>query len=377
LADERNLRTGQAVTEAGADWAILTSPDSVCYATGHEVPVEAGPSPFAGGPTCAVVAPDGTAALVVANIEEASARASRASVVRAYEGFGYRRAAPAVANFAGTLRGLLADLGVSGMIAIEPASFPAAAGEILGDRATGYVPIDSFLWRHRATKTPAELDVLRTCAALTGAGQAAALHAVAAGRSELEIFADIRCAMERQAGVRLPVTGDLLSGADRTAAFTGWPVERLVRENEPVIADLAPRYRGYWGDSCNTIHLGAPSPDFMRQYRAVQRALERGIECLRPGITAGAFDAAVREVIQREGFAYPHHTGHGIGTSVHEYPRLVAEETATLEAGMVLLVEPGAYQPGVGGVRLEWMFLVTPDGNEVLSPFEHRMSPAR
>jgi Xaa-Pro dipeptidase len=375
LTDERNLRTGKAITEAGADWAILTSPDSVCYATGHEVPIEAGPSPFAGGPSCAVIAPDGTAALVVANVEEAAARASRAAVVRAYEGFGHRRQAPVVDNFAGALRGLLGDLGVSGTIAVEPTSFPASIGEIAGDQAEVYVDIDPFLRRHRATKTAAELDTLRACAALTGAGQTAALQAARAGRSELEIFADIRCAMERQAGVRLPVTGDLLSGAERTAAFTGWPVERIVRDGEPVIADLAPRFRGYWGDSCNTIHLGQPPAAFMRLYRTVQRALEQGIEQLRPGITAGEFDAAVRGVVEREGLYYPHHTGHGIGTSVHEYPRLVPEETATLEAGMVLLVEPGAYEPGVGGVRLEWMFLVTPHGNEVLSPFEHRMSP--
>jgi len=59
---------------------------------------------------------------------------------------------------------------------------------------------------------------------------------------------------------------------------------------------------------------------------------------------------------------------------VHEYPRLVPGETATIEPNMVLLLEPGAYASGIGGVRLEWMFLVTESGIERLSDFEHSLT---
>jgi Xaa-Pro dipeptidase len=59
--DERLERTAAAVRGLGADWAVLASVDAVAYATGHVVPVEAGPSPFAGGPTLALVAADGSA----------------------------------------------------------------------------------------------------------------------------------------------------------------------------------------------------------------------------------------------------------------------------------------------------------------------------
>ena len=67
--DERLEKTVAALGEAGADWAVLTSPDAVAYATGHVVPIEAGPSPFAGGPTTALVGWDGSTALVAANVE--------------------------------------------------------------------------------------------------------------------------------------------------------------------------------------------------------------------------------------------------------------------------------------------------------------------
>ena len=60
---------------------------------------------------------------------------------------------------------------------------------------------------------------------------------------------------------------------------------------------------------------------------------------------------------------------------MHEWPRIVPGETAAIREGMVLMLEPGAYAPGVGGVRLEWMYLVTASGNEVLSGFPHTLAP--
>ncbi len=69
----------------------------------------------------------------------------------------------------------------------------------------------------------------------------------------------------------------------------------------------------------------------------------------------------------------PLHIGHGIGTGVHEWPRIVPDQDVTLQEGMVLMMEPGAYDPEIGGVRLEWMFHLTANGNEVLSGFPHRL----
>ena len=61
--------------------------------------------------------------------------------------------------------------------------------------------------------------------------------------------------------------------------------------------------------------------------------------------------------------------GGGIGTSVHEWPRLVPDKGAMIEEDMVLMVEPGAYVAGVGGARREHMLRVTATGVEVLTDF--------
>jgi Xaa-Pro dipeptidase len=78
----------------------------------------------------------------------------------------------------------------------------------------------------------------------------------------------------------------------------------------------------------------------------------------------------VLAVIKEAGLSDPIHIGHGIGVTSFEHPRLVPGAPQELRPGMVLMVEPGAYDAQIGGVRLEWMFLVTEDGNEILSPYD-------
>ncbi|MGH2882359.1 MAG: M24 family metallopeptidase [Solirubrobacteraceae bacterium] len=86
---------------------------------------------------------------------------------------------------------------------------------------------------------------------------------------------------------------------------------------------MAPRVRGYCGDSCNTFVLGEPTERFQYLYETARKAIEHAGEILRPGITAGDFDSEVRGVVERAGLRDSLHTGHGVGTSSHEWPRLV------------------------------------------------------
>src|SRR5581483_2743089 len=364
----------EAAREVGADWALLTSADAVCYATQHTGVIETGPSPFAGGPSLALVSADGSVtALLVNNLEDAGARRAGADRVLTYVGLALGERSPVEDRYRAAVAHALDELDVGGVVAVEAGSLPALVSDAISARGGSTVALDRALDRMRSTKTAAEIERLRHCAAIVDEGQQAALEAARPGRSELEIWADVRLAMEQAAGERLPVAGDLTSGLESTAAISGWPTGRIVHEGEPILCDLAPRVHGYWGDSCNTIFLGEPTPAFMKLYTTTERAVQIVQETLRPGITADDFDRTVRSVFDDANVRNPIHTGHGIGTGVHEWPRIVPGEDVTLQEGMVLMIEPGAYEPGVGGVRLEWMFLVTANGNDVLSGFPHTL----
>lgn len=376
MRDERILRVAEAARTAGADWALLTSADAVCYATQHVGIIETGQSPFAGGPSLAFVSSDSsTVALLVNNLEESDATHASADKVLTYVGLALDERSPVENRYEAAVTDALHGLDVGGIVAVEAATFPQLVAAALAERGATTVPIDRELDRARMTKTSEEVERLRWCAELTNIGQGKALEAARPGRSELEVWAEVRLAMEEAEGKRLVVAGDLTSGIDNTAAISGWPTDRVMQEGDPILCDLAPRSHGYWGDSCNTIFLGEPSAAFEKLYTTTQRSVEVVRETLRAGITAAEFDRAVRSVFEEAGVNNPIHVGHGIGTGVHEWPRIVPGQDVTLEPNMVVMVEPGAYEPGVGGVRLEWMYLVTESGNEVLSGFPHVLRP--
>ena len=357
-----------AARAVGADWALLTDPGSLAYGAGHVVGIEIGPSPFDGGPTAALISSDGEVRIVCNELEAGVAEAAGAEVY-AYESLGHRDQRPLPRKYAESFGRMLDAARLSGTVAIQAASCPAAAMSELGGRAR-IAWFDEELGRRRAVKSSGEVEALRRCAVVTAAGHAAVPGALRAGRTELEAFAEVRLAMEAEVGARLPVAGDFVSGRARTAAIGGAPGSRELEHGDAVIADLAPRIEGYWGDSAGTTWLGAPSREMAAMHRTVIEAWEMVLETLRPGMTCNAFDAPIRSHLTATGYANDIHLGHGIGTSVHEWPRLVPGNDATIEPGMVLMVEPGAYHPDIGGVRVEQMFLITDTGHRILSPFD-------
>jgi Xaa-Pro aminopeptidase len=77
------------------------------------------------------------------------------------------------------------------------------------------------------------------------------------------------------------------------------------------------------------------------------------------------------------GEEFGHGLGHGIGLEVHELPAARAESTDTFEPGNVISCEPGIYIPGLGGVRIEDMVLVTDDGRERLTQASKELTTVR
>ncbi len=344
----RRERALEVARVAGADGVLAAHPSTVTWLTGYGVDIESGPSPFALSPVAILV--PGAAPILVVSEDEAGAAAAHGCEVASYPG-------PTVGPLdpvAGAARALSAAAD-GRTLATEPGALPAAlAAEVAS------VDAASALTRARAVKDPDELEHLRAALELCDVGQREARARAEAGMAEIELWGAVRAAIERAAGERTPLLADLASG-ERTGATGGPPGTRLLAEGDLVLCDLVPRRAGYWGDSCATFAVGEPSVTARAKHRDAAEALARGIEAVRPGLRAADLDELVRA-----GLDYPHHTGHGLGTSWHEEPRIVPDGETVLEAGMVLALEPAVYA-GDEGVRVEQVVLVTEDGCELLS----------
>lgn len=367
--ESASARLGAFLGARSLGSALLSNPATITWLTGYSAPIESGPSPFEGGPVLAWVA-RGHVTLIVSDAERAAAGAFD-GLIEDYAGFTLDAPIDAFRHAAGVLVSVIArDAGTGGDVAVEldslPGSLLRAAEGVIGNGRL--VAIDDDLPALRAAKSRAEIDRIRAALELCDAAHLAARSGLRAGITEIDLWNHVRTAVERAAGGRIPALVDVVSGA-RAAEIGGPPTDRAIAAGESVILDVVLRRNGYWGDTAATWFAGEPVPEVRRAYDTVRAALRLAVDAVRPGLEVRQLDALLRSETATFGGreSYPHHSGHGIGTTYHDPPRIVPYDTGRLLPGMVITLEPGIYLPGIGGVRVEEVVLVTDDGHELLS----------
>jgi Xaa-Pro dipeptidase len=376
-------RLSEELRRAGADAALLSSFEDVCYTTGFEVPppIDAGAA-FAYGPTLAVATAAGGAVLLapgayLARAEETS-RADQDVIV---PGFGHFEAVDGRAEFLGAVETALRDagLGGGGRLAVDARTLPAETARMLGRKFPEVEVLDArpIVAEARKLKTDREIELIRAAVALADEGQEALLELARPGRNELDVMGDIMTRVDRKAGTPVPWAGELVTGP-RTGVvrYPGGPIDCELRAGDTALMDLSVRFHGYWADCCNVLAVGAePTAEQLKYFRAARDAFEAAVGELRPGRRACDAHAAAAAAFVRHGLAPAHYTGHQIGATVNEDPRLVPYDETPIEAGMVFAVEPGAYggEAAGTGARCEKVVLVTEDGPEILSRFRWGM----
>jgi len=221
--------------------------------------------------------------------------------------------------------------------------------------------------RLRMVKTGEEVDLVRRAIAITEDALAATFAALAPGTSEQDIARFLAAEMARRGG-----DGDGLVQFGPSSAFPhGAPAETTLAPEMPVLIDCGCRVAGYTSDITRTVWFGdRPSEEFKTIFNLLHDAQTAAIALGRPLLTQGQeLDRAARQVIAAAGYGpqFTHRLGHGFGLEVHEPPYLVDGSETRLEPGMTFTIEPGVYQPGKFGVRIEDDCVMTETGIEVLS----------
>jgi Xaa-Pro aminopeptidase len=221
----------------------------------------------------------------------------------------------------------------------------------------------------RRRKDPDEIEALRVCMRATEAGHAWARQNLRAGMTELDVFEGVFRACSTAVGRPVIVYGDF-AVSPGSARRGGPPTGRVLQHVDTFILDYSVVLFGYRSDFTNTLVVGgSPTAEQRRLFDACVTAMRSGEAELKAGASCQTVYDAVRGALAAAGLAdsFPHHAGHGLGLSHPEAPYFVRKSSETLVDGDVVTLEPGVYVDGVGGIRIEHNYRVTPTGFERLS----------
>ncbi|EGQ3921258.1 aminopeptidase P family protein [Staphylococcus pseudintermedius] len=230
---------------------------------------------------------------------------------------------------------------------------------------------DPIIRALRNVKTADEIDTLRQAAKLADKCMEIGVAFLKEGVTEREVVNHIENEIKKY-GVNEMSFDTMVLFGDHAAAPHGTPGDRQLKNNEYVLFDLGVIYNHYCSDITRTVAFGQPDDKAQAIYDIVLKAEQTAIQHIKPGVTISELDDIARGIITEAGYGeyFPHRLGHGLGLEAHEYQDISSTNQNSLEAGMVLTIEPGIYVPNVAGVRIEDDILVTEDGYESLSGYK-------
>src|SRR5213079_2899052 len=276
--------------------------------------------------------------------------------------------------------------------AIVPSNFALGYAQELTANKIRVRATNGLFWPEREAKSEKEIEMIGRALRITETGLKRAIEVLKASKpgagkrlrwsgktltSEM-LRAEIDSAILRAGGIP---TGTIVAGGDQACD----PHERgfgPLYADSLIILDVFPRdaKSGYFGDMTRTVLRGRASDAQRKLWNTVKAGQALALKKVKAGVDGMTIHKAIQEFFARRGFpttirkgrrvGFFHGTGHGLGLEIHEHPRL---QKVTLKDRQVLTVEPGLYYPGLGGVRVEDVVLVTKTGCRILSRFPKQL----
>lgn len=255
-----------------------------------------------------------------------------------------------------------------GAIAIEE-SVPYGRFRFVSREFDGnVVAVDQWVEEIRQVKDADEIECIADAQRLTDQAFSHVLGLLKPGVSERDIALEIEVFMRRNGSDGVAFAPIVASGPNSSRPHAK-VTDRVVEPGDFVKLDFGARVRGYCADMTRTVVVGAASERQREIYAAVLAANLAGIGAVSAGLPGSDIDAAARAVLIERGFGdlFTHGLGHGVGLEVHELPHVGPRGKKSVRAGSVMTVEPGVYEPGLGGVRIEDLVVVEETGPRVLT----------
>jgi Xaa-Pro dipeptidase len=347
-AAERIERLRAATTAAGLDACVVTSDESIAYLTGFR--------PLQLERLFAVVVPaEGEGAIVVPRLDQGQLEDAPQALARV----AYDASSDGIPE-------LTRALASARRIGVEEDHIVFARSQALAARGLELRPAGSVVMGLRMRKDDREIEAVRQACALVEAALSRAFDELRPGAVERAVTARVESWLREQGATAAHAL--ILFGADAANPHRE-PGPHALARGDGVCADVSACLDGYWGDLTRCATVGPASEWARAAWGVVRDAQAAAIAVCLPGTPARDVDLAQRRIVESRGDlgACLHGAGHAIGLGIHESPFLIPRTDTPLQDGMIFTIEPGLYQPGVGGIRLEDDVVVRPGAPEVLS----------
>jgi Xaa-Pro aminopeptidase len=236
------------------------------------------------------------------------------------------------------------------------------------------IPTEDWVEDLRAVKDDSEIGLIEKAASIADAALERVVGKIWPGMTEQQVANRIKV-MILSLGGKKEAFDLIVASGPRSAMPHGASSDRPIEAGEPIVIDIGAQFEGYHSDLTRTVWLDKMrSRQVVEIYDIVENAQAAAIGAIRPGMPCAEVDAVARDLIAEAGYGelFGHGLGHGVGLEVHESPVISRLGKGKVKPGMVFTVEPGIYIPGVGGVRIEDMIVVTDDGCRRLVGSAHR-----
>jgi len=291
------------------------------------------------------------------------------------------------------------ELGVGTKICVPP-SFPTIIVDALRKDGLTVMPMFDVIEKARETKEADEINAIKTVQAVVEKVTREAIDLIANadvdangtlivrtnGKKEpLKVhrvkallghrFIDSGCSAEEEMIVACGPKGAV-------AHYSGDPEDEL-KANQPIILDIFPKSlrKRYCTDMTRTIVKGKAPKEVKKMFEAVFEARNASLDAIKAGILGSDVYNICCDVLEKAGYAttrggkqvtkgLTHSLGHGVGLQVHEGPGMSELYKYALEEHNILTVEPGLYDPSIGGVRIEDIVEVARTGCNNLTKME-------
>ncbi len=370
--DHKKLeRVRESLKARNIDALLVRAPDNVLYLTNYW-PMK--------GYAMAVFPCEGESTLIVIEPQMEEARRSAwTDDIRSFRFYDPRDPRPPTARSLELALSVLRERGLNSVVGVElsqgsqicdrmvgePTVFTQAYFEACLASVENMVDAAPLLAEARTIKTTQEVERMRLANDLAAEGLEYAREHMRAGMTESQVAAMIEGRIHHlgvgyRGKVEMARAFSLVWSGPGIATFTATG-NNAVRQHEPTLVELWVCADGYWTDLTKNLCPDQLTPEYDRLLELLLKIFADAIEHCRPGASLARLDALIREGLAEGGYpGQPSHpVAHGVGARAHEPPFAHQAGGGTIKEGMVLAVEPGAYWPQGGGLRLEDCFLIT------------------